>query len=72
MCHVAGTDSKGNTSAILPSILQVLSLSLSVDRFSSPHLSSIQDYIIIDSKPVAVDANIQVWGEVEKPNQEFG
>ena len=71
-CHIAGTNGKGSVSAILSSILQASSPPLSVGRFNSPHLLSIRDSIVIDSKPVAADVYDQVRGEVEKLNQELG
>ena len=71
-CHIAGTNGKGSVSALLSSILQASSPPLSVGRFNSPHLLSIRDSIVIDSKPVPADVYDQVRGEVEKLNQELG
>ena len=71
-CHIAGTNGKGSVSALLSSILQASSPPLSVGRFNSPHLLSIRDSIVINSKPVTVDVYDQVRGEVEKLNQELG
>lgn len=70
-CHIAGTNGKGSVSALLSSILQASSPPLSVGRFNSPHLLSIRDSIVINSKPVAADVYDQVRGEVEKLNQEL-
>ena len=71
-CHIAGTNGKGSVSALLSSILQASSPPLSVGRFNSPHLLSIRDSIVINSKPVAVDIYDQARGEVEKLNHERG
>ncbi|KAF9649951.1 FolC bifunctional protein [Thelephora ganbajun] len=71
-CHIAGTNGKGSVSALLSSILQASSPPLSVGRFNSPHLLSIKDSIIVNSKPVATDVYDQVRGEVEELNQELG
>ena len=71
-CHIAGTNGKGSVSALLSSILQASSPPLSVGRFNSPHLLSIRDSIVINSKPVAVDVYDQVRGEVERLNQQLG
>ena len=71
-CHIAGTNGKGSVSALLSSILQASSPPLSVGRFNSPHLLSIRDSIVIDSKPVAADVYDQVRGQVERLNQELG
>jgi len=71
-CHIAGTNGKGSVSALLSSILQASSPPLSVGRFNSPHLLSIRDSIVVNSKPVAADVYDQVRGEVEGLNQELG
>ena len=71
-CHIAGTNGKGSVSALLSSILVASSPPLSVGRFNSPHLLSIRDSIVINSKPVAADVYHQVRDEVEKLNQELG
>ena len=71
-CHIAGTNGKGSVSALLSSILQASSPPLSVGRFNSPHLLSIRDSIVVNSRPVAADVYDQVRGEVERLNQELG
>jgi len=71
-CHIAGTNGKGSVSALLSSILQASSPPLSVGRFNSPHLLSIRDSIVINSKPVPADVYDRVRGEVEKLNRELG
>ena len=70
-CHIAGTNGKGSVSALLSSILQASSPPLSVGRFNSPHLLSIRDSIVVNSKPVAAHIYDQVRGEVEGLNQEL-
>lgn len=55
-CHIVGTNGKGwCVSTLLYSILQASEPPLSVGRFNSPHLLSIRDPIVINSKPVAAD-----------------
>jgi len=71
-CHIAGTNGKGSVSALLSSILQASSPPLSVGRFNSPHLLSVRDSIVINSKPVAADVYDQVRDEVERVNQQLG
>lgn len=71
-CHIAGTNGKGSVSALLSSILQASSPPLSVGRFNSPHLLSIRDSIVINSKPVSADVYDRIRGEVEELNQELG
>jgi len=48
--HVAGTNGKGSVASLLSTIL--LSSSLSVGRYNSPHLVSIYDCITLNNKPV--------------------
>jgi len=71
-CHIAGTNGKGSVSALLSSILQASSPPLSIGRFNSPHLLSVRDSIVVNSKPVTADIYDQVRGEVEGLNQELG
>ena len=71
-CHIAGTNGKGSVSALLSSILQASSPPLSVGRFNSPHILSIRDSIVINSKPVPADVYDRARAEVEKLNQELG
>jgi len=71
-CHIAGTNGKGSVSALLSSILQASKPQLSVGQFNSPHLLSIRDSIVINSKPVAADVYDQVRGEVERLDLELG
>ena len=71
-CHIVGTNGKGSVSALLSSILQSSSPPLFIGRFNSPHLLSVRDSIVINSKPVAHDVYEPVRSEIEKLNQELG
>ncbi|KAL0069902.1 folylpolyglutamate synthase [Marasmius tenuissimus] len=52
--HIAGTNGKGSVCALVASILRAASPPLSVGRFNSPHLVSINDSIIINEEPVSL------------------
>ena len=71
-CHIAGTNGKGSSSALLSSILQASSPPLSVGRFNTPHLMTIRDSIIVNNKPVSADVYNPVRGEIERLNQNLG
>jgi dihydrofolate synthase len=69
-CHIAGTNGKGSVSALLSSILGASSLS--VGRFNSPHLVSINDSIVINNEPVSPDVYGATRDEVELVNKKHG
>jgi len=60
--HVAGTNGKGSTSAIIASVLQASGFRTGL--FTSPHLVSFTERIRIDGKEVSEDDVITLAGEV--------
>jgi dihydrofolate synthase/folylpolyglutamate synthase len=51
MVHIAGTNGKGSTTAMLSSILQ--SAGLKTGRFISPHLVSVRERIVINGRAIS-------------------
>ncbi|KAI0081591.1 Mur ligase [Panus rudis PR-1116 ss-1] len=64
--HIAGTNGKGSTSAILTSIFRAASPPFRVGRFNSPHLLAINDCINIDGAPVSYDVYTESRNEVQR------
>ena len=64
---VAGTNGKGSTLAYLESIL--LSCGYSVAKYSSPHLFSFNERIIINGKAVSDDLLLEAFNFVENKRQ---
>jgi dihydrofolate synthase/folylpolyglutamate synthase len=62
--HVAGTNGKGSTSAIIASILQTSGLR--VGLFTSPHLISFTERIKIDGEEIAENEIVRLAGEIRK------
>lgn len=62
--HVAGTNGKGSTSAIIASILQAAGLG--VGLFTSPHLISFTERIRINGEEIAEDEIIRLAGEIKE------
>jgi dihydrofolate synthase / folylpolyglutamate synthase len=60
--HIAGTNGKGSTSAIIASLLQ--SAGLRVGLFTSPHLVSFTERIRINGKPITEHDVIRLADEV--------
>lgn len=61
--HVAGTNGKGSTSAIIESLLRAAGLR--TGRFSSPHLTSVTERIMIDGRPIEEDRFDATWADIE-------
>ena len=53
MVHIAGTNGKGSTLAMLAAMLQAGGQR--VDRYISPHLVRFNERILIDGEPIAED-----------------
>ncbi|OAX42127.1 Mur ligase [Rhizopogon vinicolor AM-OR11-026] len=66
--HVAGTNGKGSVTCILSSIL--LASGLTVGRFNSPHLISVQDSIIINEQSISYQEYSIARATVESAEQE--
>ncbi|KAI0316823.1 Mur ligase, partial [Amylostereum chailletii] len=68
--HIAGTNGKGSTSALVSSILHTGGLS--VGRFNSPHLVSVRDSISLDGLPVDELDYASAREEVMRADAEHG
>ncbi|KAG6872530.1 hypothetical protein C0995_009104 [Termitomyces sp. Mi166 len=67
--HIAGTNGKGSVSAILTSILCSSAPSLSVGRYNSPHLVSIQDCISINDSAIDASTYSDARSRIEHADQ---
>lgn len=61
--HVTGTNGKGSTSAMIDSLLRALGLR--TGRFSSPHLTVVNERIEIDGSPISDERFDELWREIE-------
>ncbi|KAG2151342.1 Mur ligase [Suillus clintonianus] len=68
--HVAGTNGKGSVTCILSSIF--LASGLTVGRFNSPHLTSVQDSILINEQSISFEEYSLVRAAVQSADQEHG
>lgn len=66
---VAGTNGKGSTVAILDSVLRAHGLR--VGRFTSPHLVSVEERIVLDGEPLPADDFAGFVGEVAAASAGF-
>ena len=64
--HVAGTNGKGSTIAFMQSIAQAAGLRVHV--YSSPHLVSFSERIVLDGTPIGEDALLAILEECEAAN----
>lgn len=62
--HIAGTNGKGSTAAMLAAVLQ--EAGYKVGRFTSPHLSSYCERIVINGRPIAPE-NLAALVQQVKP-----
>ncbi|KAJ7134811.1 Mur ligase [Mycena epipterygia] len=69
-CHIAGTNGKGSVSALVSSMLSSSTPSLSVGRFNSPHLISVNDCIVINNESVSSEVYQAARVEVEQADKE--
>jgi len=65
--HIAGTNGKGSTLAILDAMLQADGKR--VQRYISPHLVRFNERILFDGEPIDDDAFTEVLDRVERLNQ---
>src|SRR6201997_1478523 len=63
--HVAGTNGKGSTSAMLDSILRAAGSRTGL--YTSPHLERINERIRLDGKPVSNEIFAAAWTRVPAP-----
>jgi dihydrofolate synthase / folylpolyglutamate synthase len=61
--HVTGTNGKGSTAAMIESLLRATGLR--TGRFTSPHVSVINERITIDGEPISDRRFDEVWREIE-------
>ncbi len=61
--HVTGTNGKGSTSAMIESLLRATGLR--TGRFTSPHVTSVNERITIDGEPISDERFDEVWREIE-------
>ena len=60
--HVTGTNGKTSTSRMLESLLRAHGLRTGL--FTSPHLTTLRERIMIDGAPLAQDALVRLWQQV--------
>ncbi|GAA1431659.1 folylpolyglutamate synthase/dihydrofolate synthase family protein [Microlunatus lacustris] len=61
--HVTGTNGKGSTSAMIESLLRATGLR--TGRFTSPHVTAVNERITIDGEPISDERFDDVWREIE-------
>jgi dihydrofolate synthase/folylpolyglutamate synthase len=67
--HIAGTNGKGSTAAMLESILRTAGIRTGL--YTSPHLERINERIRINGEEVADDVFAAAWRRVQKTVEEF-
>jgi dihydrofolate synthase/folylpolyglutamate synthase len=61
--HVTGTNGKGSTSAMIESLLRASGLR--TGRFTSPHVTAVNERITIDGEAISDERFDAVWHEIE-------
>jgi dihydrofolate synthase/folylpolyglutamate synthase len=61
--HLTGTNGKGSTAAMIESLLRATGLR--TGRFTSPHVSAINERIAVDGEPISDRRFDEVWRELE-------
>ncbi|NEE02773.1 bifunctional folylpolyglutamate synthase/dihydrofolate synthase [Phytoactinopolyspora halotolerans] len=61
--HVAGTNGKTSTARMVDELLR--ELNLRTGRFTSPHLVSVTERIVVDGEPISEERFAEVYAEVE-------
>ena len=61
--HLTGTNGKGSTAAMIESLLRASGLR--TGRFTSPHLTSVNERITIDGEPISDARFDELWAEIE-------
>nr|WP_281352388.1 Mur ligase family protein [Phytoactinopolyspora alkaliphila] len=61
--HVAGTNGKTSTARMIDELLR--ELNLRTGRFTSPHLQSVTERIVMDGEPVTPERFAELYAEVE-------
>jgi dihydrofolate synthase/folylpolyglutamate synthase len=60
--HITGTNGKGSTAAMIESLLRATGLR--TGRFTSPHVSSINERITVDGEPISDRRFDEIWDEL--------
>ena len=60
--HVAGTNGKTTTARMVDELLR--GFGLRVGRFTSPHLQSIRERIVLDGEPVSADRFVETYEDI--------
>lgn len=63
MIHVTGTNGKTSTSRMAEALVRAHDLRTGL--FTSPHLTSVRERIVIDGEPISEDSFVRVWEEIE-------
>ena len=61
--HVAGTNGKGSTTAMIEALLRAAGLR--TGRFSSPHVMDVTERIMLDGEPISEERFDEIWREIE-------
>ncbi len=61
--HITGTNGKTSTARMIDRLLR--ETGLRVGRFTSPHLHTVRERIVIDGEPISVEAFVSLWQDVE-------
>jgi len=61
--HVTGTNGKTSTTRMIERLLR--EHSLRTGRFTSPHLTKLNERIAVDGEPVADDILVEIWNDIE-------
>lgn len=68
--HITGTNGKGSTTAMATSILRATGFS--VGMYTSPHLSSFTERILVDGEPISVEEVVRLVEEIRPIAEEIG
>lgn len=60
--HITGTNGKTSTARMIESLLQAYGLR--TGRYTSPHLVSVTERIVLDSEPVSDETFVRIWDEI--------
>lgn len=60
---ITGTNGKGSTAIMIDALLR--SAGLRTGRFTSPHLQSVTERIVIDGQPLSEEAFVRAWRDIE-------
>ncbi|MFV0426255.1 MAG: bifunctional folylpolyglutamate synthase/dihydrofolate synthase [Beutenbergiaceae bacterium] len=61
--HLTGTNGKTSTARMIDSLLR--ELGLRTGRFTSPHLDSVRERIVIDGESISAEQFVAIWNDIE-------